>query len=134
MDPALKTPLKRLAVIVLVLFILWNVCITALAFVGCPPTYHPVQVKVPDNSTTKQIIRLTEDDLQSHPGLEDLIKYNKDVLLPIGTVVDFVPGTFFGPRYADRRISLQERRYLEDHYSAIWEYNGSYYLYAAFAC
>jgi hypothetical protein len=133
MDRALKIPLKRLAVVVLVLFILWNVCITALAFVGCPPTYHPVQIKIPDGGAKDPIINVTGEDLQSHPGLEDLIRYNKDVLLPVGTVVDFVPGTFFGPRYSDRRISLQERRYLEDHYCTVWKYNGSYYRYAAFA-
>jgi hypothetical protein len=48
-------------------------------------------------------------DISAHPGLVDAFRTGKRILLPIGTVADFVPGSFFGSNYADTRIQIWER-------------------------
>ena len=101
------------------------------------------------SENNKNLIHISQQDIPPHPGLVDAFSTGnsiqplpgnhyyytgKSILLPIGTLADLIPGSFFGSNYANTRVPVWERGYLEKNYLSIWEYNGSYYKFAATQC
>jgi hypothetical protein len=126
--------LKDLGLIFLLIFILWNIVITFMAFMGCPPTYVVFNTTYNISEDNRNLIHISQQDNPPHPALVEAFSTQKRILLPIGTVVDLIPGSFFGSNYANTRIPIWERGYLEKYYTSVWEYNGSYYNFAATLC
>ncbi len=131
--------LKYVGIGLLIIFILWNIFFSFLVYSGggCPPTYVVQKigstsvdtVSIPDNG-----VHNNPQDISEHPGLVAAFNTGKSILLPIGTLADLIPGSFFGSKYADTRIQIWERGYLEKYYTTVWEYNGSYFKLVSTQC
>jgi hypothetical protein len=126
--------LKYVGIGLLIIFILWNIIITFIAFMGCPPTYVIFNTTYNESGDNRNLIHISQQDNPPHSGLVEAFSTGKRILLPIGTVTDLIPGSFFGPNYANTRVPVWERGYLEKNYISVWEYNGSYYHFAATLC
>jgi hypothetical protein len=130
--------LKYIGIGLLVVFILWNVIFSLLVYSGggCAPTYGVIASTQSEYNYTPRegVVHLNQSDVVAHPGLVDAFSTGKRILLPIGTVADLIPGSFFGSKYADTRVRIWERGYLEKHYTSVWEYNGSTFKLVSLQC
>jgi hypothetical protein len=105
-----------------------------MAFMGCPPTYVVFNTTYKGSEDNRNLIHVSQQENPPHPGLVEAFSTQKRILLPIGTVADLIPGSFFGSKYADTRIQIWERGYLEKHYTGVWEYNGSTFKLVSTQC
>ncbi len=130
--------LKYIGVGLLIIFIVWNIIFSILVYSGggCPPTYVVIASTQSEYNYTPRagVMHLTQSDVVAHPGLVDAFTNKKAILLPIGTVFDFIPGDFFGPKYARTRVPIWDKGYLENNYGSAWEYNGSYFKLVSTQC
>lgn len=126
--------LKYIVIVLVLIFILWNLFISAIAFSGCPPTYVILKMTYNASKNDPNVVHISQQDIPPHPGIVEAFSKGKYILLPIGTAADFVPGRFFGSKYADTRISVEERKYMEKYYTSVWEYNGSYFKLTTTQC
>jgi hypothetical protein len=133
----MKKYLKYIAGILFVVFIICLVFFIFIASYGCLGYFKGSQVSDVDIDLKERIGRvhhLTGEEAADHPALKELFINNKRVLKPTASLLDFIPGYFWGPEYADIRISVAEDRYLMDQGSLIFEYRGAYYQYAPSQC
>lgn len=134
----MNADLKDIGIVLLIIFILWNVFISFFAYFagGCPPQYDIYNLSGPGEKyyDWNESVDITGPEIMARPGLADAFGNRKSILLPVGTLADFIPGDFFGSGYARTRIPIWERGYLENNFNSIWEYNGSYYKLVTTQC
>jgi hypothetical protein len=124
--------IKVIGILLLVIFLLWNIIIIVLAFSGCPPAYAVEKIHSPETSGPVPIagVHVTDRELASRPYLKEAFDNEKWILLPIAAVTDIFPGNFFGPMYAKNRMPIWEREYFVNtitiRQNTIWEYNSTY--------
>ncbi len=84
------------------------------------------------------VYRLTEDDLTGHPALAEMIRDQKRVIRPTGTLFDRLPRLSNPPEYSSLRITPDEEEQLITRYAwypdesgnvqnILLEYHGTYY-------
>ena len=128
--------LRDLGIVLLIVFILWNVISIFLALSGCPTSYaiHKLSYN-PEGTDVQQsnIMHMTRWDSILHPGIADAHKNEKSIIIPTGlSLSDVIPGDFFGSNFARTRVPIWDRGYLLNYH--IWEYNGSYFEFAMTQC
>jgi hypothetical protein len=139
---SMNKKLKVIGILLLVVFLLWNIIIILLAgfFGGCPPAYAVEKIFTPDTSGPVPVagVHVTDQELVSRQYLKEAFDDEKWIMLPIGALTDFIPGNFFGPRYATNRMPLWEREYFVNtitiRQNTIWEYKGTYIKFHATTC
>ena len=137
---AMKKEVRDLAILLIVIFILYNFIIFFITS-GCPPAFAVEKIKYdPNLPSTRPIagIHVTDQELLKHPFLKEVFEYKRMILLPVGTITDLIPGNIFGPEYTVNRMSLWERKHFEDtifvQQNTIWEHNGTYIKFYTVAC
>lgn len=130
--------LRDLGIVLLIVFILWNIISVFLALSGCPTSYAIYKLSHNPEGTDFQqanVIHITKGDFFLHPGVVDALKNEKSIIIPTGmSLSDVIPGDFFGSNFARTRVPIWDRGYLENNHNKIWEYNGSYFGFVTTQC
>ena len=110
--------LRDLGIVLLIVFILWNIISIVLAFSGCPTSwrFHKLTYN-PEGTDFQQpdIMHITKWDSVIHPGIVDALKNEKSIIIPTGmSLSDVIPGDFFGSDFARTRVPIWDRGYLRN--------------------
>ncbi len=77
--------LKYIVIALVLIFILWNLFISAIAFSGCPPTYVILKMTYNASKNDPNVVHISQQDIPPHPGIVEAFSKGKYILLPIGT-------------------------------------------------
>jgi hypothetical protein len=133
---------KSVLIVLLVIFLIWTgfVLLFGGYIGGCPPAYDVQKIYTPDSYGPEPacVVHITDEDLVLRPYLKEAFEDEKRIILPVGHPIDFIPGNFFGPKYATHRMPLSDRgdflNTIATQRNNIWEHNGTYIRFTALAC